>query len=155
MSLGRALTAGVVGGIAGSVAMLPLFGGAKWAGITQEMAPYRVVDRAAAVAAQSTEAGGQVEREQRTVAMATSHTLYGVMGGVFYALIQEELELPTIIAGPAFGLAMWAAGYLGWLPATGVLPEPWDQETGDALTPLAANVIYGLTLGVVERQIRG
>ena len=155
MSLGRVLAAGVIGGAAGSLVMLPLFRGAKWAGITREMPPYRVVDRAAAVAAQSAEAGGQVEEEQRTVAMITSHTLYGVLGGVFYALIQDELELPAAIAGPTFGLALWAAGYLGWMPATGVLPEPWDQEAGDALTPVAAHLIFGLTLGVVERQIRG
>lgn len=63
--------------------------------------------------------------------------------------------MPAVGTGLGFGLLLWAAGYLGWLPAAGVLPQPWRQRAGDALTPAAAHVVYGLTLGLVERALRG
>jgi hypothetical protein len=58
------------------------------------------------------------------------------------------------VAGPGFGLVLWAAGYLGWMPAAGVLPQPWRQRAGDALTPVAAHLVFGLALGLVEQAVR-
>jgi uncharacterized membrane protein YagU involved in acid resistance len=153
MGLGRALGAGVIGGAAGAALMWPLFEGAKRTGILEEAPPLRVVDEVAGAAAQATESGGPVARDDRTAAAVGSHVLYGVVAGAFYGLIQDELRLPAVV-GPLYGLALWAVGYVGWLPAAGVLPQPWRQRAGDALTPVAAHLAYGVALGLVEQAVR-
>lgn len=153
MGLGRALLAGSVGGLAGAASMLPLFEGAKRAGILIETPPLRVVDEAAESAAEATETGGPVAEGDRVAAAVSSHLLYGAGAGALYGLLQDELAFPGLVAGPVFGVALWAAGYLGWMPAAGVLPLPWRQRPGDALTPFVAHLAYGLALGGIERAI--
>ena len=153
MGLGRALVGGVLGGTAGAALMLPLFEGAKRAGVLTEAPPVRVVDRAAD-AAETTAVDGGIEQGEREGLAVGGHLLYGAAAGALYGLVQEELELPAVAAGVAYGLVLWAAGYLGWLPAAGVLPQPWRQHPGDALTPVAAHLVYGLALGAVERLVR-
>ncbi len=153
MGLGRALVGGVLGGTAGAALMLPLFEGAKRAGLLAEAPPVRVVDRAAD-AAETTAVDGGIETREREGLAVGGHLLYGAGAGALYGLAQDELELPAVAAGVAYGLALWAAGYLGWLPAAGVLPQPWRQHPGDALTPVAAHLVYGLALGAVERLVR-
>ena len=154
MGLGRALAGGIVGGAAGAALMLPLFEGAKRAGLLAESPPNRVIDQAAAAAAKATEAGGRVDEGERQAVAVGSHLLYGAAAGTFYGLVQAAAALPAAVAGPGFGLVLWAAGYLGWMPAAGVLPQPWRQRAGDALTPVVAHLVYGLALGLVERAVR-
>lgn len=155
MGLARALAAGTAGGTVGAALMLPLFAGATRAGVLTEAPPLRIVDEAAAAAAEATEGGGPIAAGQRVGVAVGSHLLYGAGAGACYGLLQDELELPPLAAGSVFGLALWAVGYLGWIPAAGVLPRPWRQQVGDAVTPLVAHVVYGLVLGAVERTIHG
>lgn len=56
--------------------------------------------------------------------------------------------------GAAFGLAVWAAGYEGWVPAMGVLPPAHRDKRSRALTMLAAHLVYGAVLGVASRRAR-
>lgn len=153
MGLQRALVGGATAGLAGSALMWGLFSGAKRAGLLRETPPNRVIDRAAAIAAEATESGGPIDAEDRTAGALGSHLLFGAAAGAFYGLIQDELELPPLVAGPAYGLAIWAAAYIGWLPAARILPEPWDQRPGDALVPVAAHAVYGLTLSLFGRML--
>ena len=154
MGLGRALVGGVVGGAVGAVLMWPLYEASKRAGLLRESPPIRVADRAAETAVEATETGGPVGEGAREAAAAGGHLLYGAAAGALYGLLQDELELPAIAAGVGYGLALWAVGYLGWLPAARILPEPWRQRAGDALVPIAAHAVYGLGLGLVERTVR-
>lgn len=154
MSLLRAVTAGGLAGLAGSAVMLPIFTGAKRTGVAHVVPPEQVVEGAAAAAAVATEGGGPIEPADRAATAAGSHLLYGAAAGVLYGLIQDELRLPAIPAGVGFGIAVWGFGYLGWLPATHLLPPPWRQQPGDALTPVAAHLAYGVVLGAIERAVR-
>ena len=153
MKLRQALAVGALGGTAGAALMLPLFEGAKRIGLLREAPPVRVVERAAEAARASGQAEPLSKREQLGTAWS-SHLLYGAAASACYGLVQKELDLPALVAGPTYGLLLWAAGYLGWIPAAGVLPQPWRQRTGDALTPVAAHLVYGLTLGLIERRLR-
>ena len=154
MGPGRAVVGGLVGGAVGSALMWPVYKGAKAARLLQEAPPLRVVDRAAEAAAEATEAGGPVGEGEREAAAFGSHFLYGAAAGALYGLIQDELALPPVPAGVGYGLVLWVTGYVGWLPAARILPEPWRQRAGDALVPVAAHVVYGLGLGLVERAVR-
>ena len=147
----RRLVAGGVAGTAAAVLMLPVFDGAKRLGLLSEAPPARVIDRAAA------EAEKRPDPAERAGAAFASHLLYGAGVGAAYAALIAPLPrpLPAAIAGPAFGILVWVASYLGWMPAAGVLPRPWRQPAGDALVPVVAHLVYGLALGVGERVLRG
>ena len=154
MGLSRSVIGGVAGGVVGAAAMLPLFEGARRLGLIRESPPARVIDRAAATAGQATEIGGPVDQDERTVTSIGSHMLYGAAAGAIYGLVQDELKLPADPGGMAYGIALWTAGYIGWLPALGVLHRPWQQRTGDALVPFAAHLAFGLALGRVDAAVR-
>ncbi len=49
-----------------------------------------------------------------------------------------------LLDGAALGLATWAAGYLGWLPATRLMPPVWRQETKQVLPNVISHVLFGI-----------
>ena len=153
MGLERALLAGSVGGTVGSVLMWGLFTTATRVGWLSERPPERVIDRATAAVEDATEAAEPVEPAERTTAAVSSHLLFGAGAGAFYGLVQDKLDLPPLLTGVAYGFAIWIAAYVGVLPAARILPEPWRQRPGDALVPVAAHAIFGLSLGVIEPRI--
>jgi hypothetical protein len=46
-----------------------------------------------------------------------------------------------------FAIGIWAASYIGWIPALGLLPSPGQDNPRRAWTILTAHVIYGGVLG--------
>ncbi|MBX6311314.1 MAG: hypothetical protein IRY99_00080 [Isosphaeraceae bacterium] len=69
---------------------------------------------------------------------------YGLAFGVLYALVRPQGGNP-LVEGLALGTACWAVGYLGWLPALGLLPPVWEQRAPQALAPVAEHLVYGMT----------
>ena len=84
------------------------------------------------------------------------HLGYGTVSGVAYALVQRAIgrERP-VLAGLVFGTALWAAGYCGWLPLTGLYPPPTrlpKRQVGAEL--IATHLVYGATTAAVHRAFR-
>jgi hypothetical protein len=69
---------------------------------------------------------------------------YGLAFGAAYVLLRPEGG-PRLADGVALGLAAWAAGYLGWLPALDLMEPVWQQEAEEALAPAVRHALYGLT----------
>jgi hypothetical protein len=72
---------------------------------------------------------------------------YGMAFGALYGLMQsnEHKDNNHLIAeGAALGAGTWAAGYLGWLPASGAMPPVWKQEPGQAAAPVVEHTVYGI-----------
>ncbi len=77
------------------------------------------------------------------------HFAYGAAAGVAYALSQRRLRLPEPLpSGPLFGAALWAFGYAGWLPATGLYPPPTAEPRRRVGTLIAAHLIYGTATAI-------
>ncbi len=85
-------------------------------------------------------AGLELAERRQVEATLASHFGYGAAAGALYPLLVRRPTLPT---GIAFGLAVWAASYLGWLPATRIL-RPATRHPGrrNALM-LLAHVVWG------------
>jgi hypothetical protein len=68
---------------------------------------------------------------------------YGLTFGALYAALRPHggAILPE---GVALGLATWAAGYLGWLPATGLMPPVSEQDPAQAILPAVEHAAYGV-----------
>jgi hypothetical protein len=82
------------------------------------------------------------------------HFAYGSTAGMVYALTRDRLKLADPLpAGPLFGVALWAFGYVGWLPATGLYPPPTAEPKRRVATLIAAHLIYGTATAAVLRVL--
>jgi hypothetical protein len=68
---------------------------------------------------------------------------YGMAFGALYGALRPRGG-PVLTDGVLLGLATWAAGYLGWLPATGLMPPVWRHEPLQAVVPAAQHAVYGM-----------
>lgn len=90
-----------------------------------------------------------------TLASSAAHFGYGADGGILYALMSRRIPLPTFARGILFGAAFWAAGYLGWLPAAGLLRPATDHPTERTVLMILSNVLYGVFTALFYDSIAG
>ena len=80
------------------------------------------------------------------------HWGYGIGWGTLLGALAPELPIRSfggaLIAGAGMGAACWAAGYLGWLPAAGIVEPVHRQGAGNVASALATHVIYGVIASV-------
>jgi hypothetical protein len=68
---------------------------------------------------------------------------YGLTFGSLYTLLRPQGGSP-LVDGVILGIANWATGYLGWLPALGLMPPVWQQKAPQAMAPIAEHALYGM-----------
>jgi uncharacterized membrane protein YagU involved in acid resistance len=109
--------------------------------------PPREVAEALAVKAGMNRELDEVEIERLAMAL---HFGYGTLTGALFGLIAPRREATRAIgAGMLFGLGVWTASYLGWLPATGVRHSPrWDQPARTKLI-VASHLVWGACAGAL------
>ena len=90
--------------------------------------------------------------QKRSIALA-SHFAYGTSVGMMYPAFEKRMPVEESLRGPAFGLGVWAASYLGWLPAAGILPPPQRRPAGRNLLLIAAHLIWGAALHRTYKSI--
>jgi hypothetical protein len=75
------------------------------------------------------------------------HLGYGATFGVLYGLLRPRAPggpASIIIEGSLLGLAVWSVGYLGWLPAVGLLPPVTRQTPAQVAGPIIQHIAYGI-----------
>lgn len=99
----------------------------------------------------------QVHQRLPTVVEAAAARLlaagYGLTFGVLYTLLRPQGGAP-LVDGPALGIANWAAGYVGWLPAFGLMPPVWQQKAPQAIAPIAEHALYGVVTVATYNWLR-
>lgn len=86
------------------------------------------------------------ETEMQWLALA-AHFGYGTFTGALFGLVAPYHRRAAIGAGLLFGLGVWSASYLGWLPATGVRHSPrWDPLARTKLL-IASHLVWGAFAG--------
>lgn len=86
------------------------------------------------------------EREGLTWA---AHFAYGAACGAVYAPLARSSDLPPALKGAAFGVAVWAGSYLGWLPAAGILRPATEHPPRRNALMIAAHVVWGVAAGLL------
>ena len=81
-----------------------------------------------------------------------AHVGFGASVGAAYALLPRVG--PPAARGVATALAVYAASYQGWVPALGILPRATRDKPGRPRVMIAAHVVYGAVLGVLEERLR-
>ena len=87
------------------------------------------------------------ERDIEWLAMA-AHIGYGAATGALLGLMAPR-GARGVATGMLFGLGVWTASYLGWLPATGVRHSPrYDLPARTALI-LSSHILWGAVAGLM------
>ena len=79
---------------------------------------------------------------------------YGATLGALYAALRPRGG-PVVADGIALGVATWAVGYLGWLPAIRLMPPLWEQTPAQVAVPVLEHVAYGVVSVAAYQGLRG
>lgn len=88
-------------------------------------------------------------KQERLGITLGTHFLYGASAGAAYGITFSWLPLPALLKGPLYGLILWAAGYLGWVPAMDLLLSAAKQPTQRTGLMIVAHLVYGSVVGLL------
>jgi hypothetical protein len=91
----------------------------------------------------------ELPEDAKTGLTMLAHFGYGAAAGGVYGVVAPHLPFTPAVNGIAYGLAVWAGSYLGWLPALGIQPPQTEEPAGRVGVMVAAHVAWGATLGVL------
>ena len=82
-----------------------------------------------------------------------AHFTYGGATGALYPLICREPRHP-FIAGTTYGVGVWAASYLGWVPATRILKPATRHPAPRNRMMIMAHLVWGGTTILIGEHLR-
>jgi hypothetical protein len=144
----RLATRLVLGGIAGLVATLPMTVAVRkiHRRLPREerypATPRELIDAAA---------GGAIGDEDARDLTLVAHYAYGAATGALIAAAAPRLG---IAGGAAAGAGVWAASYLGWIPAAGLLKPATEQPARRNAMMIGAHLVWGAALALALRELR-
>ena len=148
----------IAGAIAGVAATIPMTAFMVYthrripSGERRMLPPKQVAGKVASEAG----AEGLVDREDELLATTgVTHFGYGAAMGGAYAIGSPYIDLPAALKGTAFGLAVWAGSYLGWLPAAGIRPPATRRPASENAMMVASHIVYGIVLGKLVESLEG
>lgn len=90
-------------------------------------------------------------------ATAASGFVYGGAWGAALGVLAPVLGVRSVsgvaLAGAALGATVWAVGYVGWMPATGLVPPIHRQGATHVTTSFGAHVGFGLVTALVMHAL--
>jgi len=78
---------------------------------------------------------------------------YGLTFGALYSALGRREE-KLLLDGTCLGVATWAAGYLGWLPATGLMPPLWKQKPKQVFPNIVTHALFGIITAAALNGLR-
>jgi uncharacterized membrane protein YagU involved in acid resistance len=93
------------------------------------------------------------ETQMEWLALA-AHFGYGAVTGAIFGAIAPHRPSAAVPTGMLFGLGVWTASYLGWMPATGVRHSPkYDLPARTGLI-MASHIVWGAAAGLLMSLAR-
>jgi hypothetical protein len=91
-----------------------------------------------------------LHREHRETAALLAHYGFGTAAGALLGLAaNKSTSIPKPVVGAATGLAVWAASYIGWLPAANLRRNSAEEPTERNLQMIAAHLVWGAAAGAL------
>ncbi|MEC9482529.1 MAG: hypothetical protein UMU75_04275 [Halomonas sp.] len=96
-----------------------------------------------------------LDEDRRIELSLLAHFAYGAATGALYPLVFRRPTRHPVVYGSGYGVAIWAASYLGWVPAFNVLEPATRQPANRRRLMLCAHAVWGGgTLLIGERLAR-
>lgn len=152
----KRIALGAAGGLAGTIAIQALLSAnQKWLPsavppMRQEPGPF-MVERGEDVLPSTVRQ--RIPHGVETGAAQMLAAGYGLTFGALYTLVRPQGG-SALVDGVLLGLANWATGYLGWLPATGLMPPIWRQKAPQAIAPIVQHALYGMAVVATYNWLR-
>jgi uncharacterized membrane protein YagU involved in acid resistance len=96
----------------------------------------------------------KMDEEARFTVTMVAHYAYGAAAGAVFAAIPPRTKIDVVSRGIGFGLAVWGISYLGLLPGIGLFPPAAQQPLRRNGLMIAAHIVWGVTLSVLEQIFR-
>ncbi|GAA2876818.1 hypothetical protein GCM10010517_38090 [Streptosporangium fragile] len=141
------LVRGAAGGVLATAVMSVVMLAGSRAGLMRDQPPKRIA-RAFLP--------GHKHRPKRGegVLGAITHFGFGAACGSLLALASGRRRVPVTL-GVAYGLAIWAVSYQGWVPGLGILPPISRDRPGRPAVMAAGHVVYGTVLALAVNRLGG
>lgn len=89
------------------------------------------------------------DERTRVGATLAAHFGYGALAGALYPLTFGRRPRHPLLHGSAYGIAVWALSYLGWVPALKILKPANQHPRQRRWLMIAAHVVWGMaTAGI-------
>lgn len=92
------------------------------------------------------------EPQRRDLTLAL-HYGYAAAAGALYPAVAQRVGGPALATGIGYGLAVWGASYLGWIPAMRILTPATRHPRARNSLMLAAHVVWGGVTGVTAAYL--
>ncbi|HEX7035039.1 MAG TPA: DUF6789 family protein [Pseudomonadales bacterium] len=94
-----------------------------------------------------------LSESRRVSATLISHFGFGAAVGALYPLVARLMPGPPMLNGIAYGIAVWAGSYFGWIPAFGILRPATTHPTERSVVMILGHVVWGAVTGVVADRL--
>jgi uncharacterized membrane protein YagU involved in acid resistance len=95
-----------------------------------------------------------MDEPARTAATMAAHFGYGTAVGTIVGASAPRGTAKAAAAGAGFGVLVWAASYLGLMPALDLHPPATRDTARRNLLMIAAHLVWGATAGAVADALR-
>lgn len=143
----KILTAAATGAVAGLIATIPMTLAMRvmFTALPRReqypLPPRQIVTRLAHRA----RVHRHLDDDNRRHLARTAHFGFGTAAGAAYGLVGRRC-CPGILGGMLFGTGVWAASYLGWLPAAGILPPATRMPRRRNALMIVAHWVWGASV---------
>jgi putative membrane protein len=143
----------LIGATAGLVATIPM---SAWMIIGKRLLSWRSQEPLPPVqitrnALRAVNLDRKLSGEQETALSVVNHFAYGAgVGGVYSQIFSPQSADSAVASGITFGLGVWTASYMGWLPGVGLYRSPGNDTIGRTNLMIAAHMVWGGTLGLMS-----
>jgi putative membrane protein len=83
-----------------------------------------------------------------------SHFGYGAAMGALYTTLTRQIHLQPVLKGTLFGLVIWAASYLGWMPLADIPVAAPREPIRRNMMMILAHVVWGSVTGAVAARLQ-
>ncbi len=141
---------GGISGIAATALMSLIIAAGRALGMLHTPPPQQIT---ANVQKESGVDPSSLSRQSFHASWVAAHVAYGAGAGSVYALLRSAFPENRKVAGLAYGGLVWAASYLGLMPALGLYPWPEEDNPSRVTVMIAAHAVYGLSLAEIEGRL--
>ncbi len=136
----------MLGGAAGTAVFTGWMLAAQELGLLGELPPRKITRKALDAVTDAPKSKAAID-----VATAVAHFGYGLgTGALFGLLFRSTRRLGAApVQGALFGAAVWAASYMGWIPAVGIMPPPQRDRPDRPVVMFLGHLVFGGILGAV------